>query len=266
MVKFTRERTDDGVTERLFDLTVSGERVPAVLWSPEGAKEPRPLICMGHGGSQHKKVGSLTDRARRYAQRFGYATLALDAPGHGDRISREEAEALAKDIADRAAGRGTRGGPFTELMRSMNQRARQAIPEWSAAIDAVETLDFVGKAGIGYWGISMGSTIGIPFVAAEPRVKCAVFGLAGLRESEQAFGEAARAIAIPIEFVFQWDDAVAPRDGGIALFNAFASKEKTMHANPGAHGQIPAFETESWERFFIRHLGMAADVALARAA
>jgi dienelactone hydrolase len=266
MVNFTRERSSDGVTERLFDLTVAGERVPAVLWSPEGAKDPRPLICMGHGGSQHKKVGSLADRARRYAQRFGYATLSLDAPGHGDRITREEAEALAKDIADRAAGRGTRGGPFTALMRSMNQRASQAIPEWGAALDAVETLPFVGNVAVGYWGISMGSTIGIPFVAAEPRVKCAVFGLAGLRESEKAFGEAARAITIPIEFVFQWDDAVAPREGGIALFNAFASREKTMHANPGAHGQIPAFENESWERFFVRHLGVAADAALVKAA
>lgn len=266
MVEFTRERSSDGVTERLFDLTVSGERVPAVLWSPEGATSFRPLICMGHGGSQHKKVGSLADRARSYAQRFGYATLSLDAPGHGDRISREEAEALAKDIADRAAGRGSRGGPFTELMRSMNRRAKQAIPEWSAAIDAVQTLNFVGTGPIGYWGISMGSTIGIPVVAAESRIACAVLGLAGLRESEQAFGDAARAITIPIEFVFQWDDAVAPREGGIALFNAFASKEKTMHANPGAHGQIPAFESESWERFFVRHLGVAADASYAKAA
>jgi len=266
MVTFTRERSADAVTERLFDLTVAGERVPAVLWSPEGAKGPRPLICMGHGGSQHKRVGNLAERAQRYARKFGYATLALDAPGHGDRISREEAEALAKDIAERAAGRGQRGGPFTELMRSMNQRAKQAIPEWSAALDAVEALDFIGKAGVGYWGISMGSTIGIPFVAAEPRVKCAVFGLAGLRESEQAFGDAARAITVPLEFVFQWDDSVAPRDGGIALFNAFASKEKTMHANPGAHGQIPAFESASWERFFVRHLGIAADARVTAAA
>lgn len=266
MVTFTRERSENGVTERLFELTVAGERVPGVLWAPEGAKGPRPLICMGHGGSQHKKVSSLADRARRYAERFGYATLALDAPNHGDRISREEAEALAKDIADRAAGRGTRGGPFTELMRTMNKRAQQSIPEWRAALDAVQALDFIGNGAVGYWGISMGSTIGIPLVAAEPRIKCAVFGLAGLRDSEQAFGDAARAITVPIEFTFQWDDAVAPREGGIALFNAFASKDKTMHANPGAHGQIPAFENESWERFFMRHLGVAADAKLAKAA
>ena len=31
MVSFTRERTENGVTERLFELTVAGERVPAVI-------------------------------------------------------------------------------------------------------------------------------------------------------------------------------------------------------------------------------------------
>ena len=58
-----------------------------------------------------------------------------------------------------------------------------------------------------------------------------------------------------LEFTFQWDDAVAPREGGLALFDAFGSREKTMHINPGAHGAIPVFEEESWEAFFLRHLG-----------
>src|SRR5215469_16597384 len=104
MVNFTREKTEDGVTERLFDLTVAGERVPAVIWAPEGAKGPRPLILMGHGGSQHKKIGSLATRARNYAQRMGYATLAIDAPGHGDRISREQAAKLAEEVGARVRG------------------------------------------------------------------------------------------------------------------------------------------------------------------
>jgi hypothetical protein len=41
----------------------------------------------------------------------------------------------------------------------------------------------------------------------------------------------------------------------LALFDALASAEKTMHANPGKHGEIPAFELESTPRFFARHLG-----------
>ena len=57
-----------------------------------------------------------------------------------------------------------------------------------------------------------------------------------------------------MEFVFQWDDVVASREGGLALFNALGSSEKTLHVNPGGHMGIPNFEADSWERFFVRHL------------
>ncbi len=265
MITFTRERSEDGVTERLFDLTVAGERVPAAIWAPENAKGPRPLVLMGHGGSQHKKVATIVARAHQYAKRLGYAVLAIDAPGHGDRISREQAERLAREVGARV--RGEQGATFTpDVLKAMAERTQRAVPEWKAALDAVQGLDFVGSAGpVGYWGVSMGTAIGVPFVATEPRIKCAVFGLAGLRPGQTAFEDAAKSISIPIEFVFQWEDAVAPRENGIALFNAFASKEKTMHINPGEHVAIPNFEGASWERFFVRHLGVAAETARAPA-
>jgi cephalosporin-C deacetylase-like acetyl esterase len=256
MIAFTRERTENGVTEYLFELTVDGDRVPAVIWAPEGAKGERPLILMGHGGSQHKKIGTLAARARQYALRLGYATLAIDAPGHGDRISREQAEKLAQEVGARVRGLAGSGGLSAEMLKTMAARTARAVPEWKAALDAVLSFDFVGRtARIGYWGVSMGTAIGVPFVASEPRIKCAVFGLAGLRPGADAFEAAAHAITIPLEFVFQWEDAVAPRENGLALFNAFGSGEKTMHINPGAHVEIPNFEGASWQAFFVRHLG-----------
>ncbi|HTQ12665.1 MAG TPA: hypothetical protein VMH86_02220 [Rhizomicrobium sp.] len=255
MTEFTRARSAEGVTERLFDLTVAGERVPAAIWAPEGAAGPRPLVLMGHGGSQHKKIGSLAARARNYARKLGYAVLAIDAPGHGDRVSREEAARLAEEVGRRVRGEAP-SMPFN-LMKTMSERTAKAVPEWKAALDAAQALDFVGRhERVGYWGVSMGTAIGVPFVAAEPRVRCAVFGLAGLRPGMDAFAAAARAITVPVEFVFQWQDAVAAHEHGLALFDAFASKEKTMHINPGAHVEIPNFEGDSWERFFVRHLGV----------
>jgi hypothetical protein len=41
------------------------------------------------------------------------------------------------------------------------------------------------------------------------------------------------------------------------LFDAFASKEKTLHANAGTHKDLPRFEADSAVRFFARHLGRA---------
>jgi cephalosporin-C deacetylase-like acetyl esterase len=256
-MEFTDVRSEDGVTRRSFTLTVAGEAVPAVIWAPEGASGPRPLVLMGHGGSQHKKTPGIRARAGQFARRLGYATLAIDAPGHGDRISRAEAAELMRDVGARVRGQAPAG--FTpERMRQMGERSKLAVPEWKAALDAAQSFDFVGAGGpVGYWGVSMGTAIGVPFVAVESRIACAVFGLAGLREGATDMAEAAAKISIPVEFVFQWEDAVAPREAGIALFDAFASAEKAMHINPGGHMDIPDFEGASWERFFVRHLGTA---------
>ncbi len=253
-MEFTKEKMVDGVLQRDFQVEVNEETVPCVIWLPEGASQPRPLILMGHGGSQHKKTMGIRQRAVYYALQAGWATLAIDAPGHGDRISREAAEQMAKEVGARV--RGESRATFDEARtKMMVQRSRQAVPEWQAALDAVQTLDYIGAEGpVGYWGVSMGTAIGVPFVAAEPRIKCAVFGLAGLRPGATAMAEAAAKITIPIEYVFQWEDAVAPREHGIDLFNAFASKEKTMHINPGGHMDIPSWEAASWFRFYQRHL------------
>jgi pimeloyl-ACP methyl ester carboxylesterase len=257
MTEFTDVRAEDGVARYSFSVDCAGEQVPAVIWAPEGATGPRPLVLMGHGGSQHKKIESLRIRAHQYAKRLGYATLAIDAPGHGDRISREEAARNMAEVGARVSGQ-VAADWSPERLRQMAERMRKAVPEWKAALDAAQGFDFVGANGpVGYWGVSMGTAIGVPFVAAEPRIRCAVFGLAGLRPGAKEMAEAAAKITIPVEFVFQWEDAVAPREHGIALFDAFASKEKTMHINPGGHMGIPDFEGASWERFFARHLGAA---------
>jgi hypothetical protein len=74
----------------------------------------------------------------------------------------------------------------------------------------------------------------------------AVFGLAGY----ETLAEAAARVTVPVEFLLQWDDELVPRDSGLALFGAFACREKTLHANPGRHAGVPAFELDSSERFF----------------
>ena len=252
-MKVTRERIADGVVEHMFELTVADENVPGVIWFPEGAKGPRPLVLMGHGGSQHKKVIGIRTRAKAYVTELGYAVVAIDAPGHGDRIAREEAAALSQQT-----GRNIRDGRQmdSERLKMMSQRTGRSVPEWKATLDAVQQLDYVGaERPVGYWGVSMGTAIGVPFVASEPRIKCAIFGLAGLRPGATEFEAAAKSITIPIQFSFQWEDTVAPHENGIALFEAFGSKEKSMHINPGGHVEIPQRERESWQVFYVRHLG-----------
>jgi hypothetical protein len=54
--------------------------------------------------------------------------------------------------------------------------------------------------------------------------------------------------------VHKWDDEIMPRESGLALFDAIGSAEKTPHANPGGHIDVPTFEVDSSECFFARRL------------
>lgn len=249
-MQFTSETIEHGVAERSFTMEIGGERVPGILWLPEGASGPRPLLLLCHGGMQHKRVDTLLARARSFVRHHGYACLSIDNPGHGERASEAE---LAQALALRGA---TRLPPIDpERMKQLAARVTRAVGEWKAVLDAARALPEVGEGPVGWWGLSMGTAIGVPFVASEPRVNAAVLGLAGVRSEE--FERAARSITVPVMVMCQWDDEVAPRDSVLKLFDVLGSKEKTLHANPGRHVQVPPYERQAWEEFFTRHLGRA---------
>ncbi|MDX3224991.1 alpha/beta hydrolase [Streptomyces sp. ME19-01-6] len=243
-MRFTSETSSDGVYEQLFTL---GE-IPGVLWTPEGAAGARPLILMGHGGGRHKKDPDLVAPARRLVAECGFAVAAVDVPGHGDRPKEEEYDRIATENQARVDA-GEELAPLIAGFQALV--ARQTVPEWRAVLDAVQELEHVGAGPVGYWGVSLGCGLGVPFVAAEPRVRAAVLGLGGVPAS----AEAAARITVPVEFMVQWDDERVPRAQSLALFDALASAEKTLHANPGKHGEVPAFELDSTLRFFARNLG-----------
>ncbi|MDQ0585399.1 alpha/beta hydrolase [Streptomyces rishiriensis] len=243
--QFTAESSSNGMVER--DFTV-GE-VPGVLWSPASGADGAPLVLLGHGGGNHKRHPAMAGRARLLVTGCGFHAAVIDAPGHGDRPRTAHDE---QEIAElrRAQAAGEPEGPV--VVRYNARLAELAVPEWQATLDALQQRPEIGADGpVGYFGIGLGTAIGVPLVAVEPRITAAVFGLMW----PDALVETARRITVPIEFGLQWDDERIPREAGLALFDAFASKEKTLHANAGKHVDFPRFEADSAVRFFARHLG-----------
>ncbi len=234
-MRMTSETVSDGVSERLFSL----DDIPGVLWSPADATDGCPLVLLGHGGGQHKKAPGLVARAHHYVTACGFVVAAIDAPGHGDRPRSERDERLVAGIREGRAA----GDPIGPLIARYNtELSVRAVPEWRTTLDALQKLDCIGADGpVGFCGVAMGSAIGVPLVAAEPRITAAVFGLAG----DETLAEAAARVTVPVQFLLQWDDELVPRGSGLALFDAFASREKTLHANPGRHVSVPAFEVEA---------------------
>ncbi|MFG2843645.1 alpha/beta hydrolase [Kitasatospora sp. NPDC048296] len=243
-LQFTTESSSHGMRERDFTL---GD-VPGVLWSPATGADRAPLVLMCHGGGNHKKHPAMAGRARLLVTRCGFHVAVIDTPGHGDRpvTAHDEAE-VAEMFRVRAAG-----GPEGPIVVRYNAHlAELAVPEWRATLDALQELPEIGTDGpVGFFGINMGTAIGVPFTATEPRITAAVFG----QHWPDVLVDHAKRITIPIEYDMQWDDEHITREESLALFDAFASTEKTLHANSGKHKELPRFEADSAVRFFARHL------------
>ncbi|MGA8248786.1 MAG: alpha/beta hydrolase [Nocardioides sp.] len=242
------------VLERDFTL---GE-VTGVLWSSGPDSAPTPaLVLLGHGGGLHKKTPELVARAHHYVSVWGFTVVAVDAPGHGDRPRTARDSQARADLRDAmAAGDTARVAAVTvDYGRAL---ARRAVPQWQTVIDALlHTPELPGLSQygddtpVGYGGgITLGTGIGVPLAAAEQRIKAAVFGGGFVVDDELL--DAARRITVPVQFLLPWDDEHVDRQSALALFDAFASADKTLHANPGDHRTI------TWRGldhgFLARHL------------
>src|SRR5688500_862653 len=104
------EKVVDGVAELRFELAAAGEKVPGIRWSPEGQASPAITILMGHGGYQSKEAPNIVAMARSMARERGWATIALDAPAHGDRRTEEQIRQQESGARRRRAGAGTAAG------------------------------------------------------------------------------------------------------------------------------------------------------------
>jgi len=199
-------------------------------------------VLIGHGAAADKRVDYVLALARQLVRDHRFAAAAIDGPGHGDR----------KAVPDRDDI-----GVFSDFLAEWSREGStdDVIAEWSATLDALRGVDEVGDGPVGYWGLSMGTIYGLPFVAAEPRVKVAVLGLMGAvgPTRERLAADAAR-VNCPVMFLQQWDDQLLPRDEVLALFDAIGSLDKRLHAHPGDHSAVPAEELTFSVEFLARHL------------
>ena len=232
--------TQQGVCEQRFDLDCEGRRVPGILWMPEGAKEASALALLGHGGSLHKRADYILGTARRLVRRHGISAVAIDGPGHGDR------RADTKEVPKNA------DAEFEKAWAPPDTTAN-IVADWRAALDAVQAVK--GEGPVGYFGLSMGTMMGVPLIAAEPRICAAVLGLMGVwgPNRKHLFEDATR-VNCPTRFLAQWDDEVVPRDTALELFDRLATRNKSLHAHPGKHVQVPPDEMRAIPDFLAAHL------------
>jgi len=232
-----------GVRQRRFDVEHAGRVVPGMLWTPEGASGPRPLVLIGHGAGLSKTEPYVVALARRFVRHHRYAAAAIDGPAHGDR--RRDGGGFEISFAE-----------FGQAWANDAALIDEAIADWTATLDALAGLPDVGAGPVGYWGLSMGTILGLPFVATEERVVAAVLGLMGRTgPTKQRHADDAAKLRVPVLFLLQWDDELFERARAFELFDDLGSQDKRLHAGPGKHSDVSAAEFEDTERFLAGHLG-----------
>lgn len=241
----SEQRLDDGVLEREFTL---GE-IPGILWTPASASAsaPAPLILLGHPPLGLRRMyPRLVDRARRSAA-AGFATATIELPGSGDRPRWPAAEQARADLRRAIEA----GGPVSdEIVDALIlPLVDKAVPEWQAALDTLLALPEIGGP-VGYSGGVI--SIGVRLAVVEPRIVAA--GLFAGSFVPRAMFEEARQVTIPLHVLLQWDDEGNDRQAALDLFDAFGSKEKSLHAHLGGHTGVPQYAGDAAARFFTRHL------------
>ncbi|MEU8470606.1 alpha/beta hydrolase [Streptomyces sp. NPDC029006] len=245
-MRFTSEqRLDDGVLERAFTL---GE-FPGILWMPASASAsaPVPLILLGHPPLGLRKMyPRLVARARHSAAQ-GFAAATIELPGSGDRPRWAAAEQARADLRRAMKAGEPVGDDIIDAL--VLPLVEKSVPEWQGALDALLSLPEIGGP-VGYSGGVI--SIGIRLAVVEPRIVAAGF-FAGSFVPRAMFEEARR-ITIPLHVLLQWDDEGNDRQAALDLFDAFGSREKSLHAHMGGHTGVPQFAGEEAAGFFARHL------------
>ena len=129
----------------------------------------------------------------------------------------------------------------------------EIVADWRASLDEVSASIEPGR--VGYFGLSMGTMMGLPFTATDMRIRVALLGLMGTQgPNAKDLEKLAPVVSCPVRFLLQWDDELIPRQSCLDLFDALGSKKKTLHANPGRHQAVPQFELTASVDYLDRSL------------
>lgn len=228
-----------------FTIEVDGQVVPGVVWRPParpagGGGGGTPLVLAGHGGGfgfgGSKRADGIVSLAAMLARDYGVATVAIDQPGCGDRPGAEEEQARRKKLTVEQAIADL----WTDELVTVHGR------EWRAAVAHVQGELGLGEGPLGYWGLSGGTTFGLPLVATDKRIEVAVLGLNSAVPLMRTY---APQVQCPVLFIQNLDDSFMSRESALQLFDELGSSDKRIHAHPGDHGAIPPDEHEDCARF-----------------
>lgn len=243
-------------SERFSFASTHGQRVPAVLYRPQLSPVPPPVLVVGHGAGASKDDPAMRTLFMHWAGE-GFACLAIDAPFHGERAARL--------VDPSALLRRPYGGMHL---------VQQAVVDTRRVVDWAETRPDLDAARLAYVGFSMGTILGVQFVAMEPRVGSAVFALGGAgllhyfaalappetRTDAETVADACDPLYYapliaprPVLMVNGLKDEIVPPALGHMLYNSLKEPRRAIWYD-GGHGDIPHEHIHTMRQFLLETL------------
>ncbi len=240
---WTDVESDTGTaTTRDFLIQHNSGEVPGALWQPANAF-PKALILVGHGGSRHKREATNLSFIKEAVERNGFAVAAIDGPLHGARRG------------DRSSKPGDIQKDFLGLWQSSGNGIALMLADWQAALGMM--LDELKAAAlpVGYFGLSMGTAYGLPFVAAEERVGAAVLGMWGANyPNSDVLVYTAGEVSCPVLFMHKSADNFFTLEGALEIYNAIPGNDKRLLMNSGSHSEATSEQIQTALAFFVQRL------------
>jgi dienelactone hydrolase len=231
-----------------FELSSSGDRVPGRLLLPADRRPPLPLILAQHGAGGAKDADYM-DTACLPWVRGGAAVASIDFPLHGDRASAKLSERILRLFEVRS----DLSSFDAELWIGF---VRQGVIDLRRTLAALAGLPEIDAGRIAYAGFSLGTIVGAPFCAEEPRVKAAVLAIGGGGVGPVAsdpVGHIPRFAPRPVLFVNAARDETIPRESAEALHQAARSPKEVLWFDC-THSELPGAALKAMWRFLERHL------------
>jgi dienelactone hydrolase len=234
-----------------FELTSRGDRVPGRLLLPAAGPGPFPLVLLQHGLGGAKDASYLDAVAGPWARR-GAAVASIDFPLHGERASAKLSQKLLATVATRHVGEADGSHAlWVELVR-------QAVADLRRTLDALALHPGVDSARCAYAGFSLGTILGVPFCALDPRPCAAAFALGGAGFGPPEVDPArfiARLAPRPVLFVNATRDETVPRAASEALAAA-AGEPKRIEWFDSGHSSLPGSALKAMWQHVAASLGL----------
>jgi pimeloyl-ACP methyl ester carboxylesterase len=242
--------TEESARHRFETWRLTGSAGDEVLADAYLPAEPRLIVLAGHGKENSRQAQYVRGPGMLWARRW-IATVAIDAPLHGDRAGER---------------------PVPEITSADADLLTRWVRDQRLLLDAV-LHRFGDGVPVAFMGVSMGGVFGTHLAAAEPRLAAVVCVVAGSTavsvpqrwEVDAATREvlarldpavAAPQVGCPALMVNADADEIFSTHSALALYDAFESpKEITIF--PGRHA-----EWRSPHQWYRRIEGFLIDAAL----